>query len=183
MKMLGFYLSLIETEEDKSKFENIYETYRKVMFYAANQILNDEYLAEDAVHSAFLRIMEHIDNIDTNNCHKTKGYVIIIVRNVTLQMYNKRKKTAETPITFIEDTSSGESLEDDVLSRVEDERIFEAMKTISEKYSEILMLKYYHNCNDKEISKILDIGGSAARKRLERARKSLFEVISNGDEK
>ena len=64
--MLTFYLSLIETEEDKSKFENIYETYRKVMFYTANQILKDEYLAEDAVHSAFLRILKQ-----KNGCDRT----------------------------------------------------------------------------------------------------------------
>jgi len=48
--VLVFYLSVIDTEEDKTKFELIYEQYGKLMFYIANQILKDQFLAEDAVH-------------------------------------------------------------------------------------------------------------------------------------
>ncbi len=33
------YLSIIESEEDKSKFEQLYITYRQTMFYVANRIL------------------------------------------------------------------------------------------------------------------------------------------------
>ena len=37
------YLSMIETEEDKSKFEQIYSKYKQIMFFVANRILRDEY--------------------------------------------------------------------------------------------------------------------------------------------
>lgn len=51
--MLVIYLSMLNGQEDKNKFELLYEKYRKLMFYIANNILNDEYLAEDAVHQTF----------------------------------------------------------------------------------------------------------------------------------
>ena len=35
------YLSLIETEEDKIKFEAIFNNYKKTMYYIANSILKD----------------------------------------------------------------------------------------------------------------------------------------------
>ncbi|RRQ31312.1 RNA polymerase subunit sigma-24, partial [Clostridioides difficile] len=44
------YLNLLESENDISKFELLYNTYKKTMFYIANEILKDECLAEDAVH-------------------------------------------------------------------------------------------------------------------------------------
>ena len=57
------YLSLIESDEDKSKFEKIYERYKGLMFYTAMQILNHKQDAEDAVHQAFVSIIENLDKI------------------------------------------------------------------------------------------------------------------------
>lgn len=53
--MLLFYLSLLKDDEDKSKFTDLYIKYSKLMKYAALQKLDDEQLAEDAVHTAFLK--------------------------------------------------------------------------------------------------------------------------------
>lgn len=47
--MLIFFLSMLETDEGKNNFTRLYEKYRKLMFYVANQILRDGYLSEDAV--------------------------------------------------------------------------------------------------------------------------------------
>ena len=58
------YLQMIDTSEDRSKFEQLYLEYRGLMFHAANQILHNEQDAEDAVHQAFLSIAQHIQNID-----------------------------------------------------------------------------------------------------------------------
>lgn len=52
--MLSLYLSLIENETEKTKFEAVYYTYRKQMFLLANSILNSKQDAEDAVHDVFL---------------------------------------------------------------------------------------------------------------------------------
>lgn len=48
------YLQMIETEEDRHKFEIIYRAYRDELFTLANRILNNEHDAEDAVHYGFL---------------------------------------------------------------------------------------------------------------------------------
>ena len=47
------YLQMIDTPEDRSKFEQIYLEYRGLMFHVANEILHNEQDAEDAVHQAF----------------------------------------------------------------------------------------------------------------------------------
>jgi hypothetical protein len=39
--MLIYFLSMLETEEDKGKITLLYEKYRKPMFYISNRILKD----------------------------------------------------------------------------------------------------------------------------------------------
>lgn len=70
------------------------------MFFVANRILREEYLSEDAVHQAFLRIIDNLDKIDKVDCHKTKGFIVIIVENIAIDFYRKRKR--ENSISFDE---------------------------------------------------------------------------------
>ena len=65
------YLAVLETEQEKTKFEQLYLTYRQTMFHVANSVLHDTQLAEDAVHQAFLRIMDHMGNISKIECPQT----------------------------------------------------------------------------------------------------------------
>lgn len=74
------YLQTIETEEDKSKFEDIYREYRGLMYYVAYKRLHHEQDAEDAVHYAFMKIAENIKIIDPVS-PKTKQLVVTIVDN------------------------------------------------------------------------------------------------------
>ena len=48
------YFQMIESDEDKSKFEQLYIMYKGLMFHVAMKILKNEFDAEDAVHQAFL---------------------------------------------------------------------------------------------------------------------------------
>ena len=80
------YLSMIESEDDKSKFEIIYERYRGLMFYTAMRILNHEQDAEDAVHQAFVSIIENLDKISEPECPKTRAYVVIITERKALDI-------------------------------------------------------------------------------------------------
>lgn len=59
------------------------------MYYVANYILHDEFLAEDAVQQSFMKIYNHLDKIGENYCRKTRNFLFIICRNVmyTDQLY------------------------------------------------------------------------------------------------
>lgn len=70
------YLQTIDTAEDRSKFEQLYEQYKQLMFYTAFQILKRPQDAEDAVHHAFLSIAENISKISDSDCPKTRAYIV-----------------------------------------------------------------------------------------------------------
>ena len=54
--MLACYLQMLDTPEEKIRFEQIYTKYRSPMFRTADRILHNAQDAEDAVHNAFLQI-------------------------------------------------------------------------------------------------------------------------------
>lgn len=68
------YLQMIESNEDRSKFEQLYILYRGLMLYVAKGILRNQEDAEDAVHQAFVSIIENLRSITDINSPKTRSF-------------------------------------------------------------------------------------------------------------
>lgn len=177
--MLAFYLSLIETEEEKSKFEKLYYDYRALMKYIAFDILKDEQLAEDAVHNAFIKLINYLDKIDENDCHKTKGFIVIVIRSVSTDMYRKRKRELD----FSVDENITYCVSDDFsLATFDVEEIVSKIESLPEIYKDVLILKCLQEFDNKEIASVLNIKSTTVRKRLERAKILLAELLEKDGE-
>ena len=85
------YLQMIETFEDKNKFEELYLEYRNLMYRVAYKFLKQEQDAEDAVHYAFIKIAENIKIIEPVS-PRTRQYVVTIVENRARDVLRKRSK-------------------------------------------------------------------------------------------
>ena len=177
--MVGFYLSLLDTEEEKSKFEQLYLKYRQDMYKAAFGILKNEFESEDAVHEAFMRVIKKLTNISEINCPQTHAYLIIIVRNIALKMAEENNKTISVDVDSIEITDKFD-LEEDVISKMEVERIKHILKGLPEDYYDILFLELFMEFSISDIAEQLNITYDNAKKRLQRARRKFLD-ISEGD--
>lgn len=177
--MLLFYLSLIDNEEDKSKFEMLYNKYRKLLKYIAVEALKDEYLAEDAVHEAFIKLTRYIKGVDDVDSHKTKAFVVIIVKSVCKDMIRKDKRDKTVAL---EEINNLVYTDNDAFKNIEFEYIYKAIESLSDKYREIIELKVYYDLSDKQIADILGIDNAAVRKRLQRARESLKRKLAERGE-
>lgn len=170
------YLNLIDTEEDKSKFEQIYNNYKHTMFYVAKSILKDDYLSEDAVHNAFISIAKSMDNINEVGSNRTKGYVVVIVRNISLNMLKKQNK--DVAIDELEENIKDDnSLEDEVLSKLSVDSIIEEITSLPMIYKDVLYLSYVEDLPTQEISRLINISNEAVKKRLQRGRRILQKVF------
>ena len=87
--MLALYISLLDTEEQISKFEHIYTKYRGLMFYTAKGVLQDSYLAEDAVHETFLDIIRIIDSIRANNEKELSQFLRVMTHHKSVDMVRR----------------------------------------------------------------------------------------------
>ncbi len=61
------------------------------MFKVANSILKNTFDAEEAVNEAFLRIAINFSKVSEANQHKARKFAVITVRNVAIDIYNKKK--------------------------------------------------------------------------------------------
>lgn len=175
--MLPIYLALLASAEEQSKFEALYFEYRHLMFYIANKILDDQGLAEDAVHQAFIKVLENFDKVGEVSCHKTKSYLVTIVRNTAINMYNSRKRR---PTAAIEEiffaVDLGQINQEDSI-----DELSVAILELPIIYRDALKLKYIHGFSSAEIAVMLDISDDVVRKRLERAREKLGEILTKED--
>lgn len=176
--MLAVYLSMIDNEKDRSKFESVYLKYRNLMLNRAYDILKDSGLAEDAVHSAFLRILKNLSKIDKADDLKTRLFVTVIIDNVAKTMYNKERKVILTELT---DIDAKINIEEIIEDRDAVQHIMEAVGSLPETYSYVIFLKYFNKFSDKEIASALDISVSAVRKRLLRGKKRLVDLLRRGE--
>jgi len=85
------FLMTIEDEETRSILEEKYKLHKKKMYYTARGIIHDDYEAEDAVQEALIKVSKYIDKNMDPKCNKTLGLIVIIVRSISINIYNKRK--------------------------------------------------------------------------------------------
>lgn len=169
--MLVAYLAMLDTPEEKSKLELLYKEYKNSMYNIAYDILKDKYLAEDAVHNAFLKLTKNLEKINEVKCKETRNYLVILVRGVAINIYNQNKKIV--PVEETDTVDVPELIE----SKLERERVFEIISNMEEKYSDILMLKLFYDYSNDEISQLLDIAPEHVSIRFFRAKAKLKKLI------
>lgn len=162
------YLQIIETQEEKSKFEILYREYRSCMYRVAFGILHNCADAEDAVHAAFLKIAENIQKIEEPVCHKTKGLLITIVRNMAIDLYRKKQRHPQEE--YIE-TVYGESAVYEGKNAVA-----RCILKLPEQQQNILFLRYQYGYDLQEIAKMLGISYTNARQIAYRAKENLRKL-------
>lgn len=169
--MLIFYTAILPEPEEKRKFERLYHTYRQTMYCAAFRILQDSHDAEDAVHQAFLRLVDHLEKINENDCHKTRGFLVTIVESTAIDIYRHRKRKSGTPFDEVcTDITAPECPEDRTAVAL-------AFSRLPVAYSTVLRLKYSHGYDNREIAVLLKVTEENVRQRLSRAKKKLAELL------
>lgn len=181
--MLTFYLSLLDTEEEKSRFRQIYEKYRLLMWKVANDILKDNDLAEDAVHEAFIRIAKNFHKIDEVYSPRTKNFAVVIVRNVSLTMLKKEKRMKADEFDEQLHGSAEKSVDESVFESFEKGALSYAVQSLPEIYRDLLYLRFYNELSMSEAASVLGITEEAAKKRSQRAVKMLRDIMTKEDEK
>lgn len=164
------------TNSDRRELEVIFEENKDILFNIARKILGEDHLAEDAVHETILSAAEHLDKLRGLECIQIRKYLIIVVRNTSFRMYNKRKREVVSDGI----PSAAVDISDLVLD-IEDkdaqERVYRHIESLDLKYSDVLKLKYYYDFKDREIAKTLGISLENVKIRLVRGKAKIKELL------
>ena len=84
--MLAFYMAFIDDEDDREKFEIIYNEYRKRMVSTAYSILRNHEDAEDAVHDTFIKIARNMNSIGDPKSNEALSYILKATKNTAINL-------------------------------------------------------------------------------------------------
>lgn len=175
--MVQLYLSEIIDSQDQEKFEKIYRHYEQKMFSVAYGILRNVQDAEDAVQDAFEALAGNLSRIEGQDVYsrETWAYLMVIVKNKAIHIYNKNKKRKEAAAG---DFNLLEELADefqDIEGKIEQKTFANAIARmvleLPERCRMVLYLHYYNDMSYVEIGRTLGMTESNARQIARRARK------------
>ena len=100
--MLMFYLAMLDTPEQKSKFQMIYENYTGQILQTAHSLARNYMDAEDIAQDVFLKIINNIDTIQNENPLRLRALIIQMTKFASIDLLRK-KKHKENPNDSIND--------------------------------------------------------------------------------
>jgi len=93
--MLALYLSVLQTEEEKTEFEAIYDSYEQFVFAVAWKRLENSSLAEDCTQDTFLSIAQSFEAFQEVPEENRKAYLFRVADRCATKIRmteTKRKK-------------------------------------------------------------------------------------------
>lgn len=177
--MLAFYTVFMDEDDDRAKFEQVYTLYKKKMWYTANAVLSDGYLAEDAVHNAFVGIAKNINKVDDVNSSKTLSYVITAAKNAAIDLLRKNRSHTEINIDELYDLSDTNS--SSFYQSFETENtVQEILLKMPSIYRDVLYLLLVEEMTEKEIASLLGRKPGTVHQQVRRGRKILQNELRKG---
>lgn len=166
-------LAAIESEEDRSKMERIFEEHSLEMHRQAYFILRDMNDAEDAVQNAMVSILKHLNKLQDPCSNATRWYVLETARNAAKDIYRRKRRRWEKEMPYDENVSK----EDPMEQYHGENEVLKQIMELSSRDRDILMLKYIQGYGYAEIADILGISKEAAKKAGKRAKDRLENLF------
>lgn len=189
--MLALYLAYLDDDNDKRLFEEIYNSYKNQMVILAVSILNNNDDAEDAVGDVFLRIAQK--NFDVvrgiKNDTDLRNYLLKATKNTSINKINTKKKDNVSLDTVVEyNMDKIKKLSDDtfiefVCNKIDYDKIIEAIKSLREKYRDVLYYHFVMELSIPQTAKALNQSLTTTKQQLVRGKKLLLNLLGlKGDE-
>lgn len=172
--MLELFLMIVDGEEDRALFTEMYNKYYKRVYHISNKHLQNHALAEEATQETFLYIAKNFDSFKKDNSN-LKGYISTVARGKAISYFRKEK---DYLLADFEDNIDNIPEIDDAIFDIYDQMtVRDAIEKLPEASANILQLKYVYGLESLEIAKLYNISNSAVRKRVERAKKLLKSIL------
>lgn len=170
------FLNLLDTQEEKDGFLELYDTYKDLLYWIALKKTTSIEDAEECVQETFFYVAKHFDKIGEIKSKRTKCYLSTIVTGFAIDIYNDFQKSEliSNDDNELRDIEYFENFEKVELTAAFDDILDEESKLF-------FYLKYIYNYKSSEIAEIYNVKDSLVRKKLQYAREKLKQYLIQGE--
>lgn len=158
---------------DQDEYQRIAQLYLDDVYKAVYCSCGNKENAEDAVQTAFLKLMTQKNTVFRDDAHIKRWLIRVALnecKNVWKSFWNRNK------VSF-EDLDTSPSYCDELHSD-----LLDTLAQLSENYRTVIHLYYYEKYSVKEISMILGISENNVQIRLKRARDKLKVLLKEEEQ-
>ncbi|MGW8249830.1 MAG: RNA polymerase sigma factor [Anaerolineales bacterium] len=171
---------------DRVEFARLVETYYEMIFRLAAKMVNDAQDAEDILQETFIKAYRHLDGFDGRSSLST--WLYRIATNEAL-MFLRRHKHEQFSIDETLETDEGEYEpvqivdwcclpEEELMSSEALAHLDQAISSLPPNLRVVFVLRDIQGLSTREVSEVLNLGESAVKTRLSRARLRLREELT-----
>lgn len=173
------FIVLVLDENDNRIIQTIYIKNKKRLLNVAKSYLGHG--AEDAVHDAFIKLIEKYDGKIEELCDKEDYFFVTIVKNHSIDIIRSEKHVElfdfEENESILIDENGPEQI---VESSDEERRILGLVDRLKPDYRQVLEYKYILEYTNTEIAQELSLSLSVISTRINRARNELKLLMERG---
>jgi len=166
----------------EDRFDQLYDKYVQLVYWAAYGVSRDKDDASDAVQTVFLRAYQHLDQLFAMTEPQQKGWLYRVAVNFSIDQKRKKGRSIPTEDAILDLAPVDESTlpEATFLSQEQQNQVRRAVEQLPENYRQPVMLYYFAGLSYHEISSLMSISEGTLKSRMSRARTLLANQLSKG---
>lgn len=173
MGMKGEHLQHLE-QLDSWTLREIMVSYGQEVWNYAYFLTKSFHLADDITQDVFLSVYRNIGSYRSQCTLKT--WLFTITRNTAINYRRSAFFRKVIPVGWVKETRAAPSVEQDVMSALLANEVWEMVLTLPAKHREVLILDAKYELTANEIAAILGVSEGTVKSRLSRARKKVSEL-------
>lgn len=160
---------------DKAAFEELIRFFYPYVSKYLLKITGDPDVTEDLTQETFVKLIRSIDTFSTGGSAAFATYIITIAKNCCIDHYRKHKEVFED-ITET-DIGDGISIEEQIVNKLEYERVIEYINGLPPNQQQAIKLKYINQLTLKEIAEITGVPPKTVKSRIHEGTKKLRKLL------
>ncbi len=169
----------IVANNDPLLFGKLYDRYAKMVYNKCFGFATSESEAEDLTQDVFLQLFIKLRTFKGRSKFSTWLYSFTYNFCVNYVNRNKQRKMSDQSVQVDEtEYKLTEEIPDESLFEMKADKLKKSLALLSAEDKSILLLKYQDGASIKELVTLLELGESAVKMRIKRAKERLLEIYN-----
>lgn len=169
---------IVETN-DTHLFAVLYDRYADLVYNKSLSFAKSKEEAQDITHDIFVKLFVKLKTYKEKSKFSTWLYSFTYNFCVNYVQRKLNKKNEKFVLTDDFETKSYQEIPDQEIFQLKSDKLIVALEKLDPKDKVILLMKYQDDFSVKEIKQTLDIGESAVKMRINRAKSRLIEIYNS----